>query len=38
MPTYHIGVKWRSDPLVVQVIPVYWAEEYVVLYLKLQRK
>ena len=38
IPTYHIGVERRSNPLVVQVIPVYWAEEYVVLYLKLHRK
>lgn len=37
-PTYHIGVERRSNPLVVQIIPVYWAEEYMVLYLKLHGK
>lgn len=33
--TYHIGVEGRSDPLVIQVIPVYWAEEHMILYLQL---
>lgn len=29
--THHIGVVWRSDSLVVQVIPVNRGEEHMVL-------
>ena len=35
MASYHIWVEGWSQPLVVQVIPVYGAEEYMALYLKL---
>lgn len=36
--SYHIWVEGGRQPLVVQVIPVYGAEEYVVLYLNLQEE
>ena len=35
MASYHIWVEGWSQPLVVQVIPVYGAEEHMALYLKL---
>lgn len=36
--SYHIWVEGWSQPLVVQVIPVYGAEEYMILYVKLQEE
>lgn len=38
MTSYHVGVEGWGQPLVVQVIPVYGAEEYVVLDLSLQKE
>lgn len=32
VPTHHVGVERRSDSFVVEVIPVDWREEGVVLY------
>lgn len=34
--TYHIGVIWRSDSLVVEVVPVYGGKEHMIFNLQLQ--
>lgn len=36
--SYHVWVEGWGQPFVVQVIPVYGAEEYVVLDLRLQKE
>lgn len=38
MTSYHVWVEGWGQPLVVQVIPVYGAEEYMVLDLSLQKE
>lgn len=35
--TYHIGVEGRGHFLGIEVVPVDWREEYVVLNFKLKR-
>ena len=38
MLAYHVWVEGRSQPLVVQIIPVYGTEEHMVLYVELQEE
>lgn len=38
MLAYHVWVEGWSQPLVVQIIPIYGTEEHVVLYVELREE